>query len=226
MNSLVQTLSISARRSILDAIEHIEAGALQIAFVVDDGGCLVGVVTNGDVRRHLLQGGQTDAPVTTCMNRQFRAVAVGTSREELLKLFDLGYIAIVEDGKLVGFNVTVGGGLGMSHNQIETYPRLADVMAFCTVDQAVAVAEAVVKVQRDFGDRTDRKHARLKYTIDDQGLDLIVGQIEARSGYTLQPARAWHFDHNGDRYGWVEGEDGRWHLTLHFFAGRIADTAP
>ncbi|PMZ98235.1 MULTISPECIES: CBS domain-containing protein [unclassified Pseudomonas] len=94
MNSLVQTLSISARRSILDAIEHIEAGALQIAFVVDDGGCLVGVVTNGDVRRHLLQGGQTDAPVTTCMNRQFRAVAVGTSREELLKLFDLGYIAI------------------------------------------------------------------------------------------------------------------------------------
>ncbi|MFP5429062.1 MAG: CBS domain-containing protein, partial [Gammaproteobacteria bacterium] len=94
MNSLVQTLSISARRSILDAIEHIEAGALQIAFVVDDGGCLVGVVTNGDVRRHLLQGGQTDAPVTSCMNRQFRAVAVGTSREELLKLFDLGYIAI------------------------------------------------------------------------------------------------------------------------------------
>lgn len=94
MSSLVQTLSISDRRSILDAVEHIEAGALQIVFVVDDVGRLVGVVTNGDLRRHLLQGGKTDLPVTACMNRQFRAVPVGTAREELLKLFDLGYLAI------------------------------------------------------------------------------------------------------------------------------------
>ena len=94
MNPLVQSLSISDRHSILDAVKRIEAGALQIVFVVNDNGRLVGVVTNGDVRRHLLQGGQTDLPVTACMNRQFRAVQVGTSREELLKLFDLGYIAI------------------------------------------------------------------------------------------------------------------------------------
>lgn len=94
MSSLVQTLSISDRRSILDAVEHIEAGALQIVFVVDDVGRLVGVVTNGDLRRHLLQGRKTDLPVTACMNRQFRAVPVGTAREELLKLFDLGYLAI------------------------------------------------------------------------------------------------------------------------------------
>ncbi|MDD1975006.1 GHMP family kinase ATP-binding protein [Pseudomonas tussilaginis] len=94
MNSLVQTLSISERHSILDAVKCIEAGALQIVFVVDDLGCLQGVVTNGDVRRYLLQGGQTDVSVTHCMNRQFRAVPVDTPREDLLKLFDLGYNAI------------------------------------------------------------------------------------------------------------------------------------
>lgn len=94
MSSLVQTLTISERQSILDAVECIEAGALQIAFVVDDLQRLLGVVTNGDVRRYLLQGGQTNRPVTSCMNRQFHAVPVDTPREELLKLLDLGYNAI------------------------------------------------------------------------------------------------------------------------------------
>lgn len=102
--NLVQTLSIGEWQSILDAVECIEAGALQIAFVVAGDGCLLGVVTNGDVRRHLLQGGQTDLPVTACMNRQFRSVPFGISREELLKTFDLGYNAIPgvdEQGRLV-----------------------------------------------------------------------------------------------------------------------------
>lgn len=104
MSLLVQELSISDRQSILDAVKCIEAGDLQIAFVVDAHQQLVGVVTNGDVRRYLLQGGQTDMPVTACMNRQFRAVQVGATREELLKIFDLGYNAIPgvdAEGRLV-----------------------------------------------------------------------------------------------------------------------------
>ena len=104
MSLLVQTISIGQRQSILDAVKCIEAGALQIAFVVADDRRLLGVVTNGDVRRHLLQGGQTDLPVTTCMNSHYRAVQVGASREELLKAFDLGFNAIPavdEQGRLV-----------------------------------------------------------------------------------------------------------------------------
>ncbi|MGE8061424.1 CBS domain-containing protein [Pseudomonas sp. NPDC089547] len=104
MSLLVQTLSIGEHQSILDAVKCIEAGALQIAFVVADDRRLLGVVTNGDVRRHLLQGGQTDLPVTTCMNSHYRSVQAGASREELLKAFDLGFNAIPavdEQGRLV-----------------------------------------------------------------------------------------------------------------------------
>ena len=94
MNPLVQTLSIAPGQQLLAAVERIESGNLQMAFVVEDEGRLVGVVTNGDVRRYLLQGGQTDVPVTACMNRQFRFARRGAVREELLKLLDLGYSAI------------------------------------------------------------------------------------------------------------------------------------
>ena len=138
---------------------------------------------------------------------------------------DLGYIAIVEEGRLVGYNVSVGGGMGATHGDPETYPLLAQVIGFVTPDQVLAVGEAVVTAQRDFGNRTQRKRARLKYTIDDRGLDWFRGEVEQRAGFTLQPAREFGFEHNGDRYGWVEGEDGRAHLTLQVPAGRIADTA-
>lgn len=94
MNPLVQTLSIGANRSILDAVKCIEAGTLQIAFVVAEDMRLLGVVTNGDIRRHLLQGGLTDQPVTTCMNQEFRSVRFGAPRETLLKAFDLGHNAL------------------------------------------------------------------------------------------------------------------------------------
>ncbi|MGO4780345.1 sulfite reductase, partial [Lysobacter sp. 2RAB21] len=84
---------------------------------------------------------------------------------------DLGYIAIIEDGELLGYNVTVGGGMGATHGDAETYPRVADVIGFVAPDQVIAVGEAVVTAQRDFGNREVRKRARLKYTIDDRGLD-------------------------------------------------------
>jgi sulfite reductase (NADPH) hemoprotein beta-component len=162
----------------------------------------------------------------TYLPRKFKiAVAVPPSNDVDVYGNDLGFIAITDaSGKLAGFNVVVGGGLGMSHNQLETFPRIADVMGFCTVAQAVDVAEKVVTVQRDYGDRTDRKHARLKYTIEDRGLVWFRGEVEKRLGYRLGSPRRFEFTHTGDRYGWVESHDGRSHFTLFLQSGRVKDT--
>jgi sulfite reductase (NADPH) hemoprotein beta-component len=136
---------------------------------------------------------------------------------------DLGFIAIIEGGEVVGFNVLVGGGMGATHGDAATFPRLADVIGFIRPEQLLEVAENVVKVQRDYGDRTNRKHARLKYTIEDRGIAWFVSELEKRLGYALQPARPFVFEHNGDRFGWLKGHDGRWSLTLHLDSGRVAD---
>jgi sulfite reductase (NADPH) hemoprotein beta-component len=136
---------------------------------------------------------------------------------------DLGLIAIIEQGELLGFNVAIGGGMGATHGDPTTYPRLGSVIGFVTPDQLIAVAEHIVGVQRDWGNREVRKHARLKYTLDHRGLDAFKAELEARLGFALPPERPYRFDHNGDRYGWIEGHDGRWHLTLHIEAGRFAD---
>jgi len=161
----------------------------------------------------------------TYLPRKFKTVvAVPPSNDVDIFAHDLGYIAIIEDEKLVGFNVTVGGGMGMAHNKEATFPRLAQVLGFCTPEQAVDVAEKIVSVQRDYGDRTDRAHARLKYTIEDRGLDWFRDQVEERLGYKLGEERAFTFDHNGDRYGWTEGTDGKHHYTLFIQNGRVLDT--
>lgn len=136
---------------------------------------------------------------------------------------DLGFIAIVEAGRLAGFNVTVGGGMGMSHGEPATYPRLAELLGFCTPDQVLAVAEAVVTTQRDFGDRSNRKHARLKYTIDDRGIDWFCKEVERRLGSPLGKARSFAFVGNGDVFGWQQDDTNSWHYTLFVENGRIAD---
>jgi sulfite reductase (NADPH) hemoprotein beta-component len=136
---------------------------------------------------------------------------------------DLGFIAISEQGRLAGFNVVVGGGMGATHGEPDTYPRLGDVIGFCTTGQAVEVARQVVTIQRDFGDRTNRKHARFKYTIADRGLEWFSAELARRLGWALAPARDFKFLGTGDRYGWSKGLDGRWHLTLHVPSGRLAD---
>jgi len=136
----------------------------------------------------------------------------------------LGFIAIVEDGKLLGFNVTVGGGMGMTHGNEKTFPRLAEVIAFCTPDQAVAVAEKIVTIQRDHGNREDRANARFKYTVERLGKDWIREELERRLGYQLEDTREYKFTSTGDRYGWAEGTEGKWHLGLFIEGGRIADT--
>jgi sulfite reductase (NADPH) hemoprotein beta-component len=161
----------------------------------------------------------------TYLPRKFKiGIAVPPANDIDVFSQDLGLIAIADGDRLAGYNVTVGGGLGMSHGKPATFPRLGDVLGYCSAEQAVAVAEAVVKVQRDFGDRSDRLHARLKYTIADRGLDWFRGEVEARLGWRLEAARPFAFSDNGDRYGWVEGTDGCWHLTLFIQNGRVSDT--
>ena len=137
---------------------------------------------------------------------------------------DLGFIGVLgADGQLEGYDVTIGGGMGSTHGDAETYPRLANNVGFIPRSALLDVATAVVTTQRDFGNRILRKRARFKYTIDDHGLEFIVAEIERRAGVAFAAPRAAAFEHNGDRYGWTEGEDGRWHLTLSLPAGRIAD---
>ena len=139
---------------------------------------------------------------------------------------DLGFIAILgEAGTLLGYNVTVGGGMGASHGDPDTYPRLGSVIGFIEPQQLTPTAEAVVTTQRDHGNRDVRKRARLKYTIDDHGLAWFKAEIERRAGFSLSPARPFAFLHNGDRFGWVAGDDGDAHLTLRIPAGRIVDGA-
>jgi sulfite reductase (NADPH) hemoprotein beta-component len=134
---------------------------------------------------------------------------------------DLGFIAIAARGELKGFNVAIGGGMGRTDQAPHTYPRLADVIGFVDTEQVIATIDAVMGVQRDYGDRVDRSHARFKYTIDDKGLDWIKAEIEARLGFALQPARPYRFTSNGDPLGWARGEDGREHCTLFIENGRI-----
>lgn len=162
----------------------------------------------------------------TYLPRKFKiAVAVPPSNDVDIYANCLSFIAVVENGELVGYNIAVGGGMGSTHGNEATYPRIADVIGFCTPEQAVDVAEKIVLVQRDFGDRTDRKHSRFKYTVDDHGPEWILAKINEYLGYELGPVRPFEFEDNGDRYGWVEDKNGNSHLTLFIQGGRVLDTA-
>jgi len=157
--------------------------------------------------------------------RKFKTVvAVPPSNDVDIYAHDLGYIAIVENDKIVGYNVTVGGGMGMTHGNEETFPRLADLLGFCTPEQAVLVGEAVVRTQRDFGNRDVRTNARLKYTIERMGIDAFRDEVEKLCGFKLGEPRDFKFEHNGDRYGWIEDHNGNFHYTMFIENGRVYDT--
>ena len=161
---------------------------------------------------------------STYLPRKFKtAFVVPPQNDTDVFAQDLGFIAIVENGKLVGYNVTVGGGMGMTHGEPETYPRLGSVLGFCPVEDFIAVGEAVVTTQRDYGDRSNRKHARLKYTIDDRGVDWFREQVVERSGVALEAPRRFAFVGNGDSYGWQRDSSGAWHYLLFVENGRVAD---
>lgn len=156
--------------------------------------------------------------------RKFKiGIAVPPSNDIDVFSQDLGFIAIVEDGKLIGFNVAIGGGMGMTHGDTATYPQLAKVIGFCRPEQMYDVAEKTITIQRDYGNRSVRKNARFKYTVDRLGLENVKEELENRLGWSLEEAKPYHFDHNGDRYGWVEGIEDKWHFTLFVEGGRITD---
>jgi sulfite reductase (NADPH) hemoprotein beta-component len=134
---------------------------------------------------------------------------------------DLGYIAITGPDGVEGFNVAIGGGMGRTDNAPHTYPRLADVIGFIPKDRLVATTDAVMSVQRDYGNRVDRPRARFKYTIDDKGLDWIKREIEARMGEPFEPARSFEFTSNGDEYGWRQNSNGRFSYTVFIQSGRV-----
>ncbi len=170
--------------------------------------------------------GSSEEPIygETYLPRKFKTViAVPPSNDVDVFAHDLGFIAIVENDTLVGYNVAVGGGMGMTHGNKATFPRTADVMGFIKPEDAVRVAEAVVTTQRDNGNRADRKNARLKYTIESMGLDAFRTEVEIRSGVTLESPRAYQFTSTGDRYGWTQGTDGKWHCNLFVQNGVVLD---
>ncbi len=162
----------------------------------------------------------------TYLPRKFKiALAVPPSNDIDVFAHDLGFIAVVEGSRIVGFNVCVGGGMGMTHNARATFPRLSDVVGFCVPEDVIAVSEHAMCIQRDYGNRKDRSHARFKYTIEDRGTEWFLAEHATRLGRPLQSARPRQLESSADRYGWAEGHDGRWHYTLFVENGRVTDRA-
>lgn len=161
----------------------------------------------------------------TYLPRKFKiALAVPPYNDTDVFANDIGLIAVAQDGQLAGFNVAVGGGMGMTFGMSDTYPRLADLIGFVPAERVVEVCEQVVTIQRDWGNRQNRKFSRLKYTIDRVGLPAFVAELHRRLGYELEAARPYRFDTSSDAFGWVQGPDGKFHLGLFVEGGRVRDT--
>ncbi|MFN0311805.1 assimilatory sulfite reductase (NADPH) hemoprotein subunit [Kurthia gibsonii] len=156
--------------------------------------------------------------------RKFKiGIAIPPSNDTDVYSQDIGIIAIVEDNELKGFNITVGGGMGMTHGDDETYPQLGHLIGFVTPEQLLVTTEKIVTIQRDFGNRIERKNARFKYTIDRYGIEWFKEELHKRLGFELEETRQFHFERTGDEYGWVKGENGNWHFTLFVQGGRVKD---
>ena len=178
--------------------------------------------------KKLLSGGEKDEePIygKTYLPRKFKiAIAIPPYNDSDVFANDLGLIAIEENGKLTGFNIAIGGGMGMTFGNPDTYPRLATVIGYIAKDKVIEVAEKIVLVQRDFGNRSDRKNARLKYTLDKMGVVALKNEIHKRLGYELEEARPYEFTSNGDVFGWSKDTGNKWHLTIFIEGGRVKDT--
>ncbi|MEI7524255.1 MAG: assimilatory sulfite reductase (NADPH) hemoprotein subunit [Mariniphaga sp.] len=156
--------------------------------------------------------------------RKFKtAIAIPPRNDSDVLSNDLGFIAIVQGEELIGYNLTVGGGMAYTFGNKETYPRVADVVGYLPKDQIVKVSEAVLVFQRDHGNRSERKNARLKYTVDRLGLDFFKAELKRTHGVILEPNREYQFDSMGDKYGWIQSADGLWHYTLFVEGGKLVD---
>ena len=181
----------------------------------------------------LVGGGSADVEPLygpTYLPRKFKiAVAIPPHNDVDVYAHCLGFIAHGSEpgsgsaSPLAGFTITVGGGMGMTHNAPATFPRLAQDFCFASPADALRIAEAIITIQRDFGDRTNRRHARFKYTVDDRGLAWLGEEVSKRTGLTLAPPRAYTFTGNGDKLGWTPGAGGTTNYTLFVQNGRIVD---
>jgi sulfite reductase (ferredoxin) len=156
--------------------------------------------------------------------RKFK-VAVAMPGDNCVDIFtqDIGLVAMAPDGALQGFTVLVGGGMGMTHGKSETYPRLAEPLCFVTPDEVIEVVETIVTIQRDYGDRTNRKHARMKYLIEERGIAWFRAETERRLGRFLCAPRPIIWASHDDHLGWRRQSDGNWFLGLFVENGRIKD---
>ncbi|GAB1316757.1 Sulfite reductase [NADPH] subunit beta [Madurella fahalii] len=163
----------------------------------------------------------------TYLPRKFKiSIAIPPHNDVDVYAHDIGLVAIKgSDGHLEGFNLMVGGGMGATHNNKKTYPQTGRMLGFVKTADVHIACEKVMLVQRDFGDRKNRKHARLKYTVDDLGVDVFKGKVEEYWGQQFEPARPFHFDSNIDMFGWTKDETGMNHFTFFIENGRIEDTA-
>jgi sulfite reductase (NADPH) hemoprotein beta-component len=156
--------------------------------------------------------------------RKFKiGIAIPPNNDSDVFTNDLGLVAIIENNELKGFNVAVGGGLSTTHGNAETYPRLATVIGYTPLDKILKVVYEVVTTQRDFGNRSDRKLARLKYTLDRMGVDNFKAELEKRCGFTLEETKTYTFTTRSDYYGWHQGENGLWYYTVFVENGRVLD---
>ena len=156
--------------------------------------------------------------------RKFKiAIAIPPRNDTDVLSNDLGFIAIVENGKLSGYNLTVGGGMAYTFGNNDTYPRVADVVGYIPKEKIVEASEAILIFQRDHGNRSERKNARLKYTIDRLGIHFFHAGIKRINGTVLRPNREYHFDSMGDKYGWIQSADGLWHYTVFVEGGKLVD---
>ncbi|ASY74507.1 assimilatory sulfite reductase (NADPH) hemoprotein subunit [Pectobacterium polaris] len=161
---------------------------------------------------------------STYLPRKFKTTVVIPPQNDIdLHANDLNFVAIADNGRLVGFNVLVGGGLSIAHGDKETYPRTASELGYISIEHTLAIAEAVVTTQRDWGNRTNRKNAKTKYTLERVGVDNFKQEVEARAGVKFEAVRPYEFTGRGDRIGWVKGIDNKWHLTLFIENGRVLD---
>ena len=157
--------------------------------------------------------------------RKFKiGIAIPPNNDADVLTNDLALIAIIEDGKLEGFNIAVGGGMSTTHGNAATYARLATVIGFvATEEKILKTVYEVLTVQRDFGNRSDRKLARLKYTVDTMGVDNFKAELETRIGFNLEPAKPFVFTSRNDEYGWQQGQNKLWYYTLFVENGRVLD---
>ncbi len=173
-----------------------------------------------------IESTQEEEPILgdTYLPRKFKTTVVIPPQNDVdVHANDLNFVAIAEDGELVGFNVLVGGGLAMTHGDTSTFPRKADDFGFIPLDKTLDVATAVVSTQRDWGNRVNRKNAKTKYTLERVGVTAFKQEVEKRADVTFEASRPYEFTGRGDRFGWVEGIDGKHHLTVFIENGRILD---